>query len=285
MHSFPLHLLETLRVFAQKKTLQETAEALQLTQPAVTKHLQQLEELSPFPLFEVVGRRKRLSHFGQEIAAAAAKNLQNLSRDINAIAMNHSDGQYARLTIGGRLEFIVRYLEGVRNFQGRIEFFDRSSSDVIKDLLEQRLDIAITHRTNEKLEYLQKKIASDRACLLIPRSWDVPIELKAFLKQAANLPTAIYSEEIMKTDFSKEFTRQLSHLNIKLVISDWVQIEEWVHQQKVWAVLPKLFSQNDRNYRIVDLQESTSFHNYYIYYRPELAKLAWFQNLLKEILA
>ena len=72
-------------------------------------------------------------------------------------------------------------------------------------------------------------------------------------------------------------------MNVKMIISDWEQIEEWVHQQKVWAVVPKWFAQDLRQYRLVELKEFQLFHDYYLYYRPELSRVDWFQALLKEI--
>jgi hypothetical protein len=72
-------------------------------------------------------------------------------------------------------------------------------------------------------------------------------------------------------------------LNIKKIIPDWLQIEEWVHQQKVWALVPRLFTQKDRDYHLLELEDLFSVHEYYIYYRPDLSKLPWFQSILQQL--
>lgn len=284
MNQFPSNLLETLIAFNNEQTLQKAANKLQLTQPAVTKQLQRLEELAPYPLFALIGRRKKLTPYGLQIANAAQDHFEKLSEQLSVIGLTHSDGENLQLKVGGRREFLVRYLENLKNFKGRIDFIERSSTDVIEDLLNKRLDLAITHKTDVKLEYIQKKIGSDQACLIIPKTWKVSTDAKSFLAASAKWPTAIYSEEIIANSISKKAAKDFPKLNVKIVISDWQQIEKWVHQQKFWAVVPKLFCTPNRDYHMTDLNAFSLSHDYFIYYRPELAKLNWFQDILKQIL-
>jgi DNA-binding transcriptional LysR family regulator len=279
----PLYLLETLLAFSEQVTLQETARKLQISQPAVSKQLQRLEELAPFPLFINVGRKKTLTTYGAQLADSAKQHLESLSRDIMNTNVSYGDGQGVQLKVAGRLEFLVRYLGNIQNFKGTLEYIDRSSSDLIADLLGKKIDLAISHKTNTKLEYIQKKIGIDRASLIIPKSWKVPTEPGTFLQNASNWPTAIYSREMFETEMTPSMRKKMPHLDIKMIIPDWLQIEEWVREQKVWAIVPHLFAQNDSDYDCLELDELFSMHDYYIYYRPDLSKLSWFQAILQQL--
>jgi DNA-binding transcriptional LysR family regulator len=198
----PLYLLETLLAFSEQVTLQETARKLQISQPAVSKQLQRLEELAPFPLFTNVGRKKTLTTYGQQLASSAKHHLEALSRDITNTNVSYGDGQGVQLKVAGRLEFLVRFLGNIENFKGTLEFIDRSSTDLISDLLEKKVDLAISHRSNVKLEYIQKKIGADQASLLIPKTWKVPANPDDFLQQVSQWPTAIYSKEMLEAEMT-----------------------------------------------------------------------------------
>jgi DNA-binding transcriptional LysR family regulator len=282
MNNFPIYLLETLIALADQKTLQAAADQLKVTQPAVTRQLQTLEGLSPFPLFTLAGRQKNLTTYGLQLAETARTHLKKLKNEIEVLNMSYSDGSGVQLKIGGRFEFLVRYLGDI-NFKGSFQYIGLSSQEVITNLLEKKLDIAITHRSDEKLEYIQKKIGSDRTCLVAPKSWKPPMQVEDFLKNCGDWPVAIYSQDIWSSDLSKRMRKILPKLDVRYEISDWLQIEQWVHQQKVWAVMPKLFCNLSRNYKVYELQDFSLFHDYFLYYRPDLAKLNWFKEILKQI--
>ena len=76
----PVYLLQTLVVFAEQENLVQTAERLGLTQPTVSRQLQQLEELFPQPLFTQQGRNKVLTAYGLALAQELKPRFLDLER-------------------------------------------------------------------------------------------------------------------------------------------------------------------------------------------------------------
>ena len=72
------YTLNQLRIFLQvteSQSITKAAEALFLTQPAVSIQLKKFQEQFPIPLTEVIGRKLYITDFGKDIAKAAEKIL------------------------------------------------------------------------------------------------------------------------------------------------------------------------------------------------------------------
>ena len=81
MH-YTLHQLQVFLKITQTKSITKAAEALHLTQPAVSIQLKNLQDQFEIPLTEVVGRQLYVTEFGKEIALAA-ENIINEVYKIN----------------------------------------------------------------------------------------------------------------------------------------------------------------------------------------------------------
>ncbi|NDI99583.1 LysR family transcriptional regulator [Flavobacterium sp. LaA7.5] len=69
--NYTLHQLQVFLKVTQTKSITKAAEALYLTQPAVSIQLRNLQDQFDIPLTEVVGRQLYVTDFGEEIAKAA----------------------------------------------------------------------------------------------------------------------------------------------------------------------------------------------------------------------
>ena len=76
--NFTLHQLQVFVKIAREKSVTRAAEALHLTQPAVSIQLKNFQEQFDIPLTEVIGRRIYLTEFGREIAETAEKILNEV---------------------------------------------------------------------------------------------------------------------------------------------------------------------------------------------------------------
>ena len=77
--NYTLHQLQIFLKIADLKSITKASEALHLTQPAVSIQLKNFQDQFPIPLTEVVGRQLYVTDFGMEIAAAAAKILEEVA--------------------------------------------------------------------------------------------------------------------------------------------------------------------------------------------------------------
>jgi len=77
MH-YTLHQLQILLTISETGSITRAAEALHLTQPAVSIQLRNLQEQFDIPLTEVVGRKLYVTDFGREIVASARNILEEV---------------------------------------------------------------------------------------------------------------------------------------------------------------------------------------------------------------
>ena len=98
--NYTLHQLQIFLKVTQLKSITKASEALFLSQPAVSIQLKKFQEQFSVPLTEVVGRQLFVTDFGQEIAKAAEKILNEV-QEINYKTLSFK-GQ-----IAGRLKLSV----------------------------------------------------------------------------------------------------------------------------------------------------------------------------------
>jgi LysR family transcriptional regulator, low CO2-responsive transcriptional regulator len=96
--NYTLHQLEVFRMVTRMKSITKAAEALHLTQPAVSIQVRNFQEQFDIPLTEVVGRKLYVTDFGKEIAEASEKIL-DLVQAINLKTMAYKGHLTGRLKI------------------------------------------------------------------------------------------------------------------------------------------------------------------------------------------
>jgi DNA-binding transcriptional LysR family regulator len=76
--NYTLHQLQVFLKITQLKSITKAAEELHLTQPAVSIQLRNLQDQFEIPLTEIVGRKLYVTDFGQEVATAAERILNEV---------------------------------------------------------------------------------------------------------------------------------------------------------------------------------------------------------------
>src|SRR5215475_7558417 len=98
--NYTLNQLQVFLKVTETKSVTKAAEALHLTQPAVSIQLKNFQDQFDIPLTEVVGRKIYITDFGKEIAEAAESILQQVA------AINQKTHSYkGQLT--GRLKLSI----------------------------------------------------------------------------------------------------------------------------------------------------------------------------------
>ncbi|MEN8798594.1 MAG: LysR family transcriptional regulator [Flavobacteriaceae bacterium] len=95
---YTLHQLKVFLTIAQYKSITKAAEAMHLTQPAVSIQLKNLQAQFAIPLTEVVGRQLYVTEFGREIERAAEKILNEV-HEINYKSLSYRGLLAGRLNI------------------------------------------------------------------------------------------------------------------------------------------------------------------------------------------
>ncbi|MDX1666950.1 MAG: LysR family transcriptional regulator [Saprospiraceae bacterium] len=97
---YTLHQLKIFHTIAEHQSITKAAEALYLTQPAVSIQLKKLQDQFSIPLTEVVGRQLYITDFGEEIVKAAERILMEVE------AINYQTMAYKN-QLAGRLKISV----------------------------------------------------------------------------------------------------------------------------------------------------------------------------------
>ena len=98
--NYTLHQLQVFLKVSEYQSITKAAEALHLTQPAVSIQLKNFQDQFKIPLTEVVGRQLFITEFGKEIAEAAEKILNEVH------AINYKSDSFGGL-LAGKLNFSV----------------------------------------------------------------------------------------------------------------------------------------------------------------------------------
>ncbi len=145
--NYTLHQLQVFLEIVDKKSITRASESLFLTQPAVSIQLKKFQEQFPLPLTEVIGRKLYITSFGEEIAAAARKILDEVA------AIEYKIQAYEG-RLAGKLSISVvstgkyvmpYYLSGFVNEHTGIDFsMDVTNKQkVVQDLEENKVDFAL----------------------------------------------------------------------------------------------------------------------------------------------
>ncbi|SHN21583.1 DNA-binding transcriptional regulator, LysR family [Cyclobacterium lianum] len=155
MH-YTLNQLQVFLKVAQTQSVTKTAEALHLTQPAISIQLKNFQDQFDIPLTEVVGRKIYITEFGKEIAQAAEEIINQVNA-INQKTLQYK-GQLAgrlKITIVSTAKYVMPYFlsDFLRRHQGIELLMDVTNKlRVIDSLADNEVDFSMVSILPEKLQ-------------------------------------------------------------------------------------------------------------------------------------
>lgn len=160
---YTLHQLEIFKKIADLKSVTKASEELFLTQPAVSIQLKNFQQQFDIPLFEIVGRKLFITEFGEEIALATEKILEQV-KAINYKSLSYQ-GKLAgalKIAIVSTAKYAMPYL--LSDFLQENEGVDltidvTNKASVIRSLERNEIDVAM-------VSTIPKKIAIERIELM-----------------------------------------------------------------------------------------------------------------------
>lgn len=146
MSSSLVHL-EYFRVAARHEHMTRAAEELRITQPSLSRAIAQLEAEFEVRLFDRVGRRIRLNHYGE----ALLRSVERTSRELEEIRREIADlagGEvgHVRLTIHAGTQLLPDLLSKFRCKHPNIRFnvFQRNAPEAFEQLQRGEVDLCIS---------------------------------------------------------------------------------------------------------------------------------------------
>lgn len=188
MH-YTLHQLKVFLKVVEHQSITRASEDLFLTQPAVSIQLKKLQDQFTIPLTEVVGRKLYVTDFGQEIAIAAERIINQVD------AINYKTIQYQN-QLGGRLKISVAstgkyvmpyFLSDFMHLHKGVDLVMdvTNKTQVVKSLENNEVDFALVSVIPEQLKTNQIELLSNKLYLvgspgLNPKSMAVDDLLREF---------------------------------------------------------------------------------------------------------
>lgn len=199
--------LRHLRYFvaaAESENVSRAAAKLHVSQPALSRQIQDLEEELGFSLFVREAKAVRLTEAGKTFLKEAQAVLLRAEQAVSA-ARARASGNYTEVHVGYAPSPTVRIMPAaLRAFQAqapkaRIKLHDLSTEEMLAGVREGRLQLAFLVQPNRAmlrgLEF--EELARDTMCLAVPPDHNLARLRSVALAQAAKEPLVIFN----KTDY------------------------------------------------------------------------------------
>ncbi len=286
MNKIPLHLYKSLIVFADSASLSEAALKLEITQPGLTKQLQNLESLLPHKIFTQEGKRKKLTSYGEALAHQIKNKIEGLENIIEQTSQQFNTPEESTVRIMGRIGVLSRFFSKL-NFPGCLIFEDASNDATIKGILNRSADLGITFFKQDSLELIAQPLYKEKFKLVISKKLlqKKPETIKKTFEQIRHLPCLTYKQqdEIFDTILT-HFNLKSSDLKIKRTLANFDGLLAMTENKIGWTLIPRQFYVDMNNNWVVDIPSSIHpDRQFYLYYRKELRSLPWLKLLVDEI--
>jgi DNA-binding transcriptional LysR family regulator len=204
--NYTLHQLQVFLKVTQTESITKAAEALHLTQPAVSIQMRNFQDQFDIPLTEIVGRKLYVTEFGKEIALAAEKIVDQIH------AINYKTASFkGQLT--GRLKISVvstgkyvmpYFLAGFMKTHPGIELkLDvTNKAMVVNSLDENEVDFALVSILPESMQVEAIPLMENKLYLVAGNDFD--FEEEVYKKDIFDHITLIFREQGSGTRLTME---------------------------------------------------------------------------------
>lgn len=249
--NYTLHQLHVFLKITETKSITKAAEELHLTQPAVSIQLRNFQDQFDISLTEIIGRKLYVTDFGQEIAIAA----QRIINEVQAI--NYKTLAYKGL-LSGRLKisvvstgkyvipyFISSFLK--ENQAVELELDVTNKAKVINSLQQNKVDFSLVSVLPTQLDIMKIELMENK--LFLVGNKDFNFSIKEIDQTAIEKLPFIYREQGSGTRLVME--KFLEENNLKLVKKMELTTNEAVKQALIaglgCSIMPLIGIKNELN--------------------------------------
>ena len=233
--------LNTFLSLAGTKSFTKTAEALHMTQPGVSQHLKWLEEYFKQPLIEREGKKFELTEAGHRVIEYARSTFLEHDRFKQSLATDDPHAGICRFASPG--SFGLRMYDFLMDLNRRypkliISFSFAPNSTIVKDILDDRLDIGFITRDPDESSLETKKIAEETLQLMVPAKFNnfsyAGLQTLGFI----NHPDGFHhASRLLQQNFPKEF-HGMDDFKIRGFMNQITRILDPVSQGLGFTALP-----------------------------------------------
>ena len=213
--NYTFHQLKVFRAVVEKQSVTRAAEELNMTQPAVSIQLKNLQDQFELPLTEVIGRKLYVTDFGRELYQIADNILQEVA------AITYKTKSFTGM-LSGKLKLSVAstgkcvipyYLKGFLKANPDVDLIIdvTNKTKVIESLKNNEVDFALISVMPEKFELMQEVLLPNKLFLTAAYDSKWSTGTKANKHIFDNLPL-IFREEGSGTRVTMQQYFQKAHI-------------------------------------------------------------------------
>ena len=173
--NYTLHQLEIFYKISELKSVTKASEELFLTQPAVSIQLKKFQDQFKNPLFEVVGRKIYITEFGEEIAKAATKILEDVQAlNYKALSFQGELAGKLKISIVSTAKYAMPYF--LADFIGQHAGVDlvmdvTNKAEVVRSLENNDVDFAMVSTIPKNLKIDRVQLMENKLYLVGGRQY------------------------------------------------------------------------------------------------------------------
>lgn len=165
--NYTLHQLQIFLKITELKSITKASEALFLSQPAVSIQLKKFQDQFSIPLTEVIGRQLYVTEFGEEIAQAAEKILNEVEMiNYKSLAFKGELSGRLKISVVSTGKYVMPYFlsDFTTKNKGVDLVMDVTNKDrVVNSLAENKVDFALVsvipqHLNLNRVELMENKL-------------------------------------------------------------------------------------------------------------------------------
>ncbi len=246
---YTLNQLEVFVKVVEAQSVTKAAEALHLSQPAVSIQLKNFQDQFDIPLTEVVGRKIYITEFGYEIAAAAESILIEVSKiNIKAKAFKGLLTGKIKIAIKSTGKYVMPYfLSGFANMHKEVEIkMDVTNRSQVLESLENNLvDFALISILPENLQ-IEKIPLLPNKLFLIGKTSD-NLSRTDDIRKIINETPFIFREKGSGTRFMMEnfFTTNSLKVNKKFELTSNEAVKQAILAGLGCSIMPLIGIKNE----------------------------------------
>jgi len=215
--NFTINQLRIFLKISETQSVTKAAEALHLTQPAVSIQLKNFQDQFDIPLTEIIGRKIFITGFGKEIAVAA-ENILNQVYDINYKTMAHKGQLTGRLKISvvSTGKYVMPYfLSGFLNQHEGVELvMDVTNKNrVVESLEKNEVDFSLVSVLPDSLQVEKTELIQNK--LYVVNNTKQQFKKKLYDKSIFEVLPLIYREPGSGTRHTMEKFIHKNHLPVR----------------------------------------------------------------------
>ncbi|MFI3278787.1 MAG: LysR substrate-binding domain-containing protein [Rikenellaceae bacterium] len=236
---FRLQVFDTV---ARELSFTRAAEVLSISQPAVTKHIKELERLLSTPLFRRSGNRIALTEQGEMLRRYVKDILDGYGRLSDAVSESRGD-YYGHLKIGASTTIMQYILPDIlAHFKRRypsveVTLIGGNSQEVLLEVESGRVDVALVEDAHTSSSFHYEHFAEDKVVMVSAHNSkesitvDKLVKLPLVLRENGSGTLEVIIRELQRHGISRRM------LNIEMQIGSSEGIVRYLKLSKCYALI------------------------------------------------